>query len=42
MNIGRLPDAGADRMKVTMSGKFLPDRYHGVSGDKQALGCTEE
>ena len=27
MEIGRLPDPKGDRVKITMSGKFLPYKY---------------
>jgi cyanate lyase len=31
-----------DRVKFTMSGKFLTYKYYGASGNVQALGCKEE
>ncbi len=42
MEIERLPDPKGDRVKFTMSGKFLPYRYYGATGNAQALGYTEE
>ena len=38
----RLPDPKGDRVKMTMSGKFLPYRYYGATGNHQALGYKEE
>src|SRR5262245_6999412 len=32
MQIERLPNPKGDRVKVTMSGKFLPYKYYGNSG----------
>jgi len=37
----RLPDAKGDRVKMVMSGKFLPYKYYGATGDSQALGYKE-
>lgn len=34
----RQPDAKGDRARITMSGKFLPYKYHSVSDDVQQLG----
>jgi cyanate lyase len=42
MAIERLPDPKGDRVKLTMSGKFLPYRYYGATGNEQALGYKEE
>jgi len=42
MEIERLPDPKGDRVKFTMSGKFLPYRYYGATGNAQALGYKEE
>jgi cyanate lyase len=38
----RLPDPKGDRVKMTMSGKFLPYKYYGATGNNQALGYKEE
>ena len=37
----RLPDPKGDRVKMTMSGKFLPYKYYGATGNNQALGYKE-
>ena len=42
MDMVRLPDPKGDRVKITMSGKFLPYRYYGATGNQQALGTKEE
>ena len=42
MTIERLPDPKGDRVKITMSGKFLPYKYYGASGNAQAYGYKEE
>ena len=42
MRLERLADPKGDRVKITMSGKFLPYRYYGASGSEQALGYKEE
>ena len=42
MQMERLPDPKGDRVKLTMSGKFLPYRYYGATGNAQALGTKEE
>jgi cyanate lyase len=41
LEIARLPDPKGDRVKLTMSGKFLPFKYYGASGNEQALGYKE-
>ncbi len=41
MVIERLADPKGDRVKITMSGKFLPFKYYGASGDNQAYGWKE-
>ncbi len=41
MVMERLPDPKGDRVKITMSGKFLPFKYYGASGDNQAYGWKE-
>jgi cyanate lyase len=42
MTIERLPDPKGDRVKVGMSGKFLPFKYYGAMGNQQAYGYKEE
>jgi cyanate lyase len=42
MQMERLADPKGDRVKITMSGKFLPYRYYGATGKDQALGYKEE
>lgn len=42
MEIERQADPKGDRVKITMSGKFLPFKYYGASGDEQAYGYREE
>lgn len=41
MEIERLPDPKGDRVKITMSGKFLPYKYYGAAGNEQTLGYKE-
>jgi cyanate lyase len=41
MRLERQADPKGDRVKITMSGKFLPYRYYGASGDEQTLGYKE-
>ena len=41
MVMERLPDPKGDRVKITMSGKFLPFKYYGASGNNQAYGWKE-
>ena len=38
----RQADAKGDRVKIGMSGKFLPFKYYGASGNEQLLGYKEE
>ena len=38
----RLLDPKGDRVKLTMSGKFLPYKYYGASGNAQTYGYKEE
>ena len=38
----RLPDAKGDRVKISMSGKFLPFKYYGATGNHPAYGYREE
>src|ERR1700690_2025543 len=42
LQLERLPDPKGDRVKLTMSGKFLPYKYYGASGNQQALGYRED
>ena len=42
LQIERQPDPKGDRVKLTMSGKFLPYKYYGATGNNQALGYKEE
>lgn len=42
LEMERQPDPKGDRVKLTMSGKFLPYRYYGATGNNQALGFKEE
>jgi len=42
MEIERKPDPKGDRVKITMSGKFLPYKYYGSTGNAQAYGYKEE
>ena len=38
----RVPDPRGDRVKITMSGKFLPYKYYGASGNVPQYGYKEE
>ena len=42
MTIERLPDPKGDRVKIGLSGKFLPFKYYGATGNQQAYGYKEE
>jgi cyanate lyase len=42
MAMERLPNPKGDRVKITMSGKFLPYKYYGASGNSQEYGFKEE
>jgi cyanate lyase len=42
MVMERLPDPKGDRVKITMSGKFLPYKYYGSTGNSLAYGLKEE
>jgi cyanate lyase len=42
MVMERQPDPKGDRVKITMSGKFLPFKYYGASGNVPAYGYKEE
>ena len=41
MAIERLPNPKGDRVKLTMSGKFLPYKYYGASGNVPEYGFKE-
>ena len=38
----RLPNPKGDRVKLAMTGKFLPFKYYGATGNAQAYGYKEE
>jgi cyanate lyase len=42
MDIVRQPDPKGDRVKIGMSGKFLPFKYYGAMGNNPATGLKEE
>ena len=42
MAIERVANPKGDRVKITMSGKFLPFEYYGAKCNEQALGYKEE
>lgn len=42
MVMERLPDPKGDRVKIVMSGKFLPYKYYGATGNVPAYGYKEE
>ena len=42
MMMERQPDPKGDRVKITMSGKFLPYKYYGNSGNIPEYGYREE
>ena len=42
MQMERLPNPKGDRVKITMSGKFLPYKYYGNSGNVPEYGYREE
>jgi cyanate lyase len=42
MTIDRQPDPKGDRVKLNMTGKFLPFKYYGATGNQQAYGYKEE
>ena len=42
MMMERQPDPKGDRVKITMSGKFLPYKYYGASGNVPEYGFKEE
>jgi cyanate lyase len=42
MDITRKADPRGDRVQIGMSGKFLPFKYYGASGNELAYGLKEE
>ena len=42
MEIARKSDPKGDRVMLSMSGKFLPYKYYGATGNALALGLKEE
>ena len=36
------PDPKGDRVKISMSGKFLPYKYYGATGNVPTYGYKEE
>src|SRR5882724_2623211 len=42
MVMERQADPKGDRVKIGMTGKFLPFKYYGAKGNEQALGYKEE
>ena len=38
----RVANPKGDRVKFTMSGKFLPYKYYGATGNNQMLGFKED
>ena len=42
MQIERLPNPKGDRVKISMSGKFLPYKYYGSTGNVPEYGYKEE
>jgi cyanate lyase len=41
MVMERLPNSKGDRVKITVSGKFLPYKYYGASGHVREYGFKE-
>ena len=41
LQMERLPNPKGDRVKITMSGKFLPYKYYGASGNVPEYGFKE-
>jgi cyanate lyase len=41
MDMERLANPKGDRVKITMSGKFLPYKYYGATGNHQEYGFKE-
>jgi cyanate lyase len=42
LQMERVADPKGDRVKITMSGKFLPFKYYGSSGNVPGYGFKEE
>jgi cyanate lyase len=42
LQLERLPNPKGDRVKITMSGKFLPYKYYGATGNNPQYGYKEE
>ena len=42
MEIERQPDTKGDRVKIGLTGKFLPFKYYGATGTELAYGLKEE
>ena len=42
LEMERQPDPRGDRVRITMSGKFLPFKYYGASGNAPQYGYKEE
>jgi len=42
LEMERQPDPRGDRVKITMTGKFLPYKYYGASGNVPQYGYKEE
>jgi cyanate lyase len=42
LQMERLPNPKGDRVKITMSGKFLPFKYYGNSANVPDYGYKEE
>jgi len=42
MAIERVANPKGDRVKITMSGKFLPYKYYGAKGNVPKYGFKEE
>jgi cyanate lyase len=42
LEMERQPDPRGDRVRITMSGKFLPYKYYGASGNAPQYGYKEE
>ena len=42
MEMEREPNAKGDRVKITMSGKFLPYKYYGATGNVPEYGYKED
>jgi cyanate lyase len=40
--ISRQPDPKGDRVKIGMTGKFLPFKYYGATGNQLAYGLKED